>query len=53
MNNTDKKIYKKVEDLNSESVQELLRKCDMEEFVEFAKEKELDGKKLMVSWILP
>lgn len=48
MNITNKRMNQ-IEELDIKSVQELLQTCAMEEFVDFVKEKEIDGRKLMVS----
>lgn len=46
---TDKKMNKRVEDLTTSSVVLLLERWEMTEFVDFVREKQLDGRKLMVS----
>ena len=46
------KKYRRLEELDEEGVVTLLERWDLEEFVEFARERRLDGWKLFVSIIL-
>lgn len=52
MDKKEKKINKIVEDLTMDSIVNLLERWDMAEFVDFVKDKQLDGRKLMVRNIL-
>lgn len=51
MDKSEKRSYKRIEELDTRGVTDLLETWQMTEFVEFSREKEIDGRKLMVSYL--
>lgn len=43
------KKYKRIEELDEDGVATLLQRWELHEFVEFTREKQIDGKRLLVS----